>query len=185
MTGSPLFWALIGSIALMLLSGLVVRVVPEHQRSVVTRFGRAVRVDGPGVTFRFPGLERTSIISLRPRELQINISATTRDGVSVQLLAHAACRITEPSRAVTVVSDALESTVEALESRLQATIGQSDIRSILPLRRSLESEFPAIASEVTATWGVEVVEVTVLDMEARLDGNLLRSLDATPAPLCI
>jgi regulator of protease activity HflC (stomatin/prohibitin superfamily) len=176
---------MIGSIALMLLGGPVVRVVPEHQRSVVTRFGRAVRVDGPGLTLRFPGLERTSIVPLRSRALQINVSATTREGVSVQLLAHAVCRITEPSRTVTAVSDALESTVEVLESRLQATISQSDIRSILPLRRCLESDFPAIASEITATWGVEVAELTALDMEARLEGNLLRSLHATPAPLCI
>ena len=181
MADSALVWVVIGSVGLVLLAGLVVYVVPEHQRVVVTRLGCAVRVAGPGLTFRFPGLERISIVSLRPRELPIAVSATTRDGISIQVVAHAVCRITDPSRAVTVVPDAMEATVEVLESRLGAKIAQHDIWSVLPMRASLEADFPALASEVTTTWGVEVQELRVVDIETRLNGNLLRSLRRAPA----
>jgi regulator of protease activity HflC (stomatin/prohibitin superfamily) len=73
-------WVLVGSVVLVLLAGLVVHVVPEYQRIVVTRLGRVVRVDGPGATFRVPGLERTTTVSLRPRELQIVVSTTLETG---------------------------------------------------------------------------------------------------------
>ena len=180
MTDGSLVWVMIGCVGLVLLTGLVVHAVPEHQRMVVTRFGCTARVSGPGITFRIPGLEQISTVSLRPRELPIAVSATTRDGISIQVVAHAVCRITDPARAVTVVPDALEATVEVLESRLQAKIAQCDIWSVLPMRASLESDFPAIASEVTDTWGVEVTELMVMDIETRLNGNLLRGLRRAP-----
>ena len=182
MVDGSVVWALIGSVVLVLFAGLVVHVVPEYERIVVTRLGRVVRVDGPGLTFRAPGLERTTTVSLRPRELQIVVSTTTRDGISVRLLAHVVCRVTEPSRSVTVVPDALGATFDLLESRLHTMVTQSDIWSLIPLRTSLETDFPAAASEVTATWGVEVVEMKLLDIEALINGNLLRSLRRLPAP---
>ena len=181
MTDSSVVWVLIGGVVLVLFAGLIVHVVPEYQRIVVTRLGRVVRVDGPGLSFRAPGLERTTTVSLRPRELQIVVSTTTRDGISVQLLAHVVCRVTDPSRSVTVVPDALEATLDLLESRLHTMVTQSDIWSLIPLRTTLPADFPAAASEATATWGVEVVEMKLMDIEARLNGNLLRSLRRLPA----
>jgi hypothetical protein len=53
---------------------------------------------------------------------------------------------------------------------------QSDIWSILPPRADLGSELPLSVNEVTATWGVEVLEVDLLDIDARLSGTLLRDL---------
>jgi regulator of protease activity HflC (stomatin/prohibitin superfamily) len=67
---------------------------------------------------------------------------------------------------VTVVPDALEATLDVLESRLRTKVTQGDIWSLVGLRTSLPADFRAAASEVTAIWGVEVVDVKLLEIEA-------------------
>lgn len=167
---------LVGGVLLVLLAGLAVQVVPEHQRIVVTRLGRAVRVAGPGLAFRVPVIEAATTVSLRPHERQVVVTATTRDGVDVQLLVRVVCRVVEPCRSVTTTTDAFEATLDLLESRLHNRIAQSDLGSVLPLRASLESDLPAVANEVAATWGVEVLELRLLHVGARLSGDLLNGL---------
>ena len=76
-TASAGFWLAIGVIALVLLIGSSLRVVPEYQRVVVSRLGRVVRVSGPGPTFRVPGVERLTTVTLRPVQLPLVVSATT------------------------------------------------------------------------------------------------------------
>jgi regulator of protease activity HflC (stomatin/prohibitin superfamily) len=176
MVDGLLVWLVLGCVFIVLLIGVVVRIVPEHQQVVVTRFGRVVRVVGPGVVFRLPGLEQVTVVSVRPRERQIVVSATTRDGVRVQLLARVICRITEPSRSLTAPIDAFEATLDVLESRLHSRIMRSDIWSVLPPRADLGSELLPAANELTAMWGVEVLELDLLDIDARLSGTLLREL---------
>lgn len=171
-----LLWSVVGGVLLVLLVGAAVEVVPEHRRIVVTRLGRIVRVAGPGLALRVPGLEDVTSVSVRPRERQVIVSAATRDGVDVQLLVRVVCRITEPSRSLSAVTDAFGATLDVLESRLQSRIAQTDIWSVLPVRAGLESDLPAAVNEVTAAWGVEVLELTLLDVEARLSGSLLRGL---------
>ncbi len=183
MPEGSLLWVLVGGVLLVLLAGVAVRVVPEHQRVVVTRFGRVVRVAGPGLTVRVPGLEDVTTVSLRPHERQVVVSATTRDGIHVQLLVRVVCRVTEPSRSVAAALDAFEATVDVLESRLHSGVGQSDIGSVLPLRASLEADLPAAVNEVTATWGVEVLDLKLLDVGARLSGDLLRGLQRPDASI--
>jgi regulator of protease activity HflC (stomatin/prohibitin superfamily) len=65
-----LHWLVAGGLVLAVLAAAVVRVVPEHQRAVVLRFGRVARVAGPGLIALLPGMERLVRISLRESSLE-------------------------------------------------------------------------------------------------------------------
>jgi len=170
------FWLVIGGITVVLLVESALRVVPEHERVVVSRFGRVVRVGGPGLMCRIPGVERLTTVSLHPVYLPLVVSTSTRDGVPVRLIATALCRITDAARSTAASPDPLTATTVALESALGRETARTDIAGLLPSREQLESRAPRDATTITGTWGVEVVELRVTDIETRLTTDLLRSV---------
>lgn len=175
------FWVVIGAIATVLLIGSFLRVVPEHQRVVVSRFGKVVRVNGPGLSWRILGVERLTTVSLHPVDLPLVVSTSTRDGVPVRLIATAVCRITEPAKSTLASPDPLTATTAALENTLSRQTARTDLAGLLPSRERLESSAPRDAATMTGTWGVEVVELRVTDIETRLTIDLLRSVHRRPS----
>lgn len=170
------FWIVTGSVALVVLAASVLRIVPEHERMIVRRRGRVVRVQGPGLVFRIPFIERLTGVSLRPAELPLLVSATTRDGVPVRLLACGECRVSDAALSATASPDPLTATANVLESRLAEKVSDTKLPALLPTREQLESCVPAEVTAVTAAWGVEVSELHVSDIETWLTADLLRSL---------
>jgi regulator of protease activity HflC (stomatin/prohibitin superfamily) len=176
------FWVVIGAIAVVLLIGSFLRVVPEHQRVVVSRFGKVVRVGGPGLSLRIPGVERLTTVSLHPVDLPLVVSTSTRDGVPVRLIATAVCRITDPALSTLASPDPLTAATAALENTLGRQTARTDLAGLLPSRERLESSAPRDAATITGTWGVEVVELRVTDIETRLTTDLLRSVHRRTEP---
>ncbi|HVP11591.1 MAG TPA: SPFH domain-containing protein [Phycisphaerae bacterium] len=72
-------------ILLLMLSGAFT--VEQQTRAVVERFGRFIRICGPGLRFKWPlGIERVAgRISHRIRELEINVESKTKDDVFVDI----------------------------------------------------------------------------------------------------
>ncbi|WP_194839842.1 MULTISPECIES: SPFH domain-containing protein [Aeromicrobium] len=174
---SPAGWALV---ALVLVVGAVLasmRVVPEHQRLVVTRLGRVVRVAGPGLVRRVPGLERWTTISLRPTSQMLGVAATTLDGISVHVRASTQVHVTDPARAVVAADDPIAATFAALEAHLGREIACTRFADLLVARQRFESDLPTLTTGVTSAWGVEVISLDVGDVEALLTADLLRAVD--------
>ena len=133
------FWLVIGGITVVLLVESALRVIPEHERVVVSRFGRVVRVGGPGLMCRFPVVERLTTVSLHPVDPPLMVSTSTRDGVPVRLIATALCRITDPARSTAALPDPLTATTVALESALGRETARTDIAGLLAIRERLGS----------------------------------------------
>ena len=176
------FWLVIGGITVVLLVESALRVIPEHERVVVSRFERVVRVGGPGLMCRIPGVERLITVSLHPVYLPLVVSVRTRDGVPVRLIATAVCRITDPALSTLASPDPLTATTAALENTLGRQTARTDLAGLLPRRERLESSAPRDAATMTGTWGVEVVELRVTDIETRLTTGLLRSVHRRTEP---
>ena len=171
------FWLVIGGISVVVLVESALRVIPEHERVVVSRFGRVVRVGGPRVSWRIPGLERLTTVSLHPVYLPLVVSVSTRDGVPVRLIATAVCRITDPALSTLASPDPLTAATAALEGALGRETTRTDIAGLLAIRERLESSIPGDAATLTGSWGVvDVVELRVTDIETRLTTDLLRSV---------
>jgi regulator of protease activity HflC (stomatin/prohibitin superfamily) len=61
--------------------------VDQQTAAVVQRFGRFLRVAGPGLRFRIPGIDRiASRVSLRVTQLDVEVDTKTEDNVFVQVV---------------------------------------------------------------------------------------------------
>ena len=169
----PGFWVVACGAALLLLAGSSLRVVPDEERLVVFRFGRVVRVRGPGLVLRLPGVERLLVVSMGPAQIPLVVHATTSDGVPVRLLGTGVCRVTDPSRAAETSPDPLTVTANALEDGLAEEVARADLNALLASRERFEARLPGEVTARTAIWGAEVVKVEVSDIETWLTADLL------------
>jgi regulator of protease activity HflC (stomatin/prohibitin superfamily) len=170
-------WWVVGLGVLAVAAATSLRIVPEHHRVVVSRLGRVVGVRGPGLVFAVPGVEQLSTVSLRPVHLTVTVSATTRDGVPVHLVALVACRITDPALATVAVPDPHSAVMDAVERRLVREVARSELAELWSEGEQLEAHVEREVAPAAATWGVEVTEVEVTDVEAQLTAELLRTTE--------
>lgn len=86
MTTGMIVAGIVGFFCLItILSGLFT--VQQQQRALVERFGRFVKVAGPGLNFKFPFIESVAgRVTHRVRELEIKVESKTKDDVFVDLL---------------------------------------------------------------------------------------------------
>jgi len=84
---SLLWWCpIVGFVGLIiLLSGLFT--VEQQTRAIVERFGRFLKIAGPGLNFKVPLIDRVAgRVTHRVRELEIKVESKTKDDVFVDLL---------------------------------------------------------------------------------------------------
>ena len=74
-------WVLVGAAMTVLAVAASVRIVPERERVVVTRMGRTVRVTGPGLVLRIPGIERWGTVSTQPHAMSRHRFMIGRNGM--------------------------------------------------------------------------------------------------------
>lgn len=169
-------WSLVAIVLLMALIGTSVRIVPEHERIVVTRLGQVVRVVGAGLAWRFVGIERWNVVSLRPVHQVLSVSASTQDGVAVHLRAGVHCHVTDPVRSVVAAADPLAATFIEVESHIAHEVAATRFGDLLAARQRFESDLPALVMGVTSAWGVEVISLDIGDIEVLLTAELMRTL---------
>jgi regulator of protease activity HflC (stomatin/prohibitin superfamily) len=176
LTGVPSStWLLVG---LLLASFTVVaslRVVPQRSRLVVSRLGQVTRVAGPGLVLRVPGLEQVAEVSLQPERVDLVAPATTVDGVRVRLHAQALVQVTHPGW-LGDPRDPHTAAATEVEAVLVRETAHRELAELLSHRADLERTAAGETSAVSKAWGAEVLEVTVLDVDASLTVELVRGL---------
>jgi regulator of protease activity HflC (stomatin/prohibitin superfamily) len=172
----PSTW-LLAAVLLVAALASSIRVVPGHSRVVVSRLGRVSRVSGPGLVLRLPGLEQVSEVSLQPTRVDVLTPATTEDGVRIRVHAEALVQVTQPALSTRLArcGDPTAAAADEVESALAREVAQRPLARLLPERAQLERSAAVESSSVTKAWGVRVLRVTVLDAEARLTAELVRS----------
>lgn len=153
-----------------------VRIVPEHERVVVTRFGRLVRVVGPGLARRVPGLEAWRTVSLRSSSLRLAVSTFSSDGVPVHVQVLAVCRVVEPELVHLADPDPAGATGSRVESLVAREVANVEVAELLSRRGRLESVLPSTLTAETRDFGVRVDEIEINDIEVRVTMALLESL---------
>lgn len=172
LTGTAL-WLAIGGLFLLGLLAASVRTVSADHLAVVRRFGQVVRVSGPGILLHLPGLHHITLVPRLAVHCPLVVPALTRDGVHVHLIATAVCRIVDPARSGGS-PDPLGPAALAVESALAHWVGQTELAQLLQARAEAELHLPRQVSQMTAEWGVKVLEIEVSTIETQLTADLMR-----------
>jgi len=158
---------LIGVVAASLLSalGLSVRIVREYQRIVLFRLGRSVGIKGPGLVFINPVTDRTSLVDLRERFLEIpQQTAITQDNASISIDFIIFYKVVDPSMSVLEVQNFAVAAQNVAATTLRSVVGDMVLDDVLSKREEMNASLRIRLDDVTERWGVKVTTVEVREV---------------------
>lgn len=142
------------------------KIVPEYQRAVVFRLGRAIGVKGPGLVIVIPIIDRIVRVDLRVVTLDVPVQEViTRDNVPIKVNAVVYFRVMEPMRSVIEVESYIMATSLLAQTTLRSVVGRAELDEVLSARDKINMELQQIIDERTDPWGIKVSAVEVKELE--------------------
>jgi regulator of protease activity HflC (stomatin/prohibitin superfamily) len=152
-----------------------IRIIPEYQRAVKFRLGRAVGVVGPGVVFVIPLIENIIKYDLRVEVVDVPAQrALTRDNVEVTIDAAVYLRVMDALKTALTVKNHIPAVSIFAASTLRDVVGMVDLDTLLAHREEIAKRIAAIVDEHVTPWGVKVTAVAIKDI--KLPDILLRAM---------
>jgi regulator of protease activity HflC (stomatin/prohibitin superfamily) len=143
-----------------------VRILPEYERGVIFRLGRAIGVKGPGLILLIPLIDRMRRVSLRTVVLDIPPQdIITRDNVTVKVNAVNYFRVIDPMKAIIEVEDYLYATSQLAQTTLRSVLGQFELDQVLAERDHINHKLQEILDQQTDPWGIKVSNVELKDVD--------------------
>lgn len=157
----------VGLVVLLLLVGfgLSVRIVREYQRVVLFRLGRALGTRGPGLILINPVTDRTSLVDLRERFLEIpHQTAITQDNASISIDFIIFYKVFDSEMSVLQVQNFAAAAQNVAATTLRSVVGDMPLDDVLSKREQMNASLRIRLDEVTERWGVKVTTVEVREV---------------------
>ena len=136
-------------------------VISQWDKIVVLRLGKFHRVRGPGVLLLFPLIDSVAgYVDTRIRVTDFSAEKSlTKDTVPVHVDALAFWMIWDPEKAILEVENFEDAVSLSAQTALRASIGSSDLATLLSERDRLGSEIQEIVDAKTNPWGITIISV--------------------------
>lgn len=134
------------------------RIVPEAQRLVVFRLGRALdRAFGPGIVMLLPLLDRAISVDLREQKQEIvDQKAITKDSQPVLFTLHWYYKVIDPVKSVMAVGNYETATASLLTVKFREIVREIESRDLLAKQEQILTELRTGLDETTERWGLKV-----------------------------
>ena len=152
---------LIGAYAL-----LAIKVVQQWEKVAVLRFGRFVKLQGPGVFWIVPVVDTlTQYVDQRIRVTSVSAESTlTRDTVPANVDAIVFWMVWNAEKALLEIADFQNSILLASQTALRDAIGKHELSQMIADRETLGKELQRVLDEKTNPWGITVQSVEIRDV---------------------
>lgn len=156
----------VGGILAGIYFALAPRVANEWERAVVLRLGRFKRLEGPGLFWVFPLIERTVMwVDLRVRTTTFAAEKTlTADTVPVDVDAVLFWQVHGAQQAALVVEDYRKAVAWAAQTALRDIIGKTHLADMLTGREAIDVDLKKLIDARTHDWGIVVRSVEIRDV---------------------
>ena len=145
--------------------GFSVRIVREYQRVVLFRLGRSMGIKGPGLVFINPITDRTSLVDLRERFLEIpQQTAITQDNASISIDFIIFYKVMDPAMSVLEVQNFAAAAQNVAATTLRSVVGDMALDDVLSKREEMNASLRIRLDDVTERWGVRVTTVEVREV---------------------
>ncbi len=152
-----------------------IRIAREYERGVVFRLGRLIALKGPGLFFKYPGVDHVTMVDLRVITHEVPPQEViTSDNVTVKVSAVISFQVLDAQAAIIRVRNYMEATSQIAQTTLRAVLGQSSLDELLGSRDAINAKLQAIIDRQTEPWGIKVGTVELKD--AQLDESMVRAL---------
>lgn len=148
---------------MILLSGI--KIVREHDRLVIFRFGKIIGHRGPGMQMVVPLIDRSLSVDTRITASSTDrVETTTMDKIPVCLSALCRFHIADPARAVAKVDDPVAHTMETMHTVLRSVVSEHTAEDLVANEMELNSALKRTLSRQTRSWGVRVKSVEIKEL---------------------
>lgn len=168
-------------VALLILLFSVLAVLPEYERGVVLRLGRALPLKGPGLIVIIPVIDRLVRVPMRTIVLDVpKQDVITRDNVSATINAVVYYRVMDPLKAVLQVQDFHYATAQLAQTTLLTVAGEVDLDDLLAKREQINLRLQQFLDKHAGPWGIKVNEVEIkdIDLPAEMKRAMARQAEA-------
>jgi len=142
-----------------------IKIVPEYQRLVIFRLGRAIAIKGPGVVFLWPIIDKGVVVDLREQYIEVtHQTCITKDNAPVDIDFLIYFKVVDPLKSVIEVSDFRGAAVGIATTTLRAVVGDIDLDHVLARREYINEVLRTKLDEVTERWGVKVTAVEIREI---------------------
>jgi regulator of protease activity HflC (stomatin/prohibitin superfamily) len=168
-----IFGGIIVLTIMVVLSGI--KVVKEHDRLVVFRYGKAILEKGPGVQLVLPMIDKAQVVDTRIITLPSHlIQAMTLDSMSVKVSVLCMYQIVDAKKAVTKVENISQAARELSEMALRTAVGNSDLRHLVSDRKRINFNLKNILDRQTKDFGIRIYKIELKDV--RLSRDMRKAL---------
>ena len=162
-------------VSVLAILGFSVRIVREYQRVLLFRLGRAIGVRGPGLVLINPVTDRTSLVDLRERFLEIpQQTAITQDNASISIDFIIFYKVVDPAMSVLQVQNFAAAAQNVAATTLRSVVGDMALDDVLSKREEMNASLRIRLDDVTERWGVKVTTVEV--REVNPPGGVLEAM---------
>ena len=143
-----------------------IKIVPEYERIVILRLGRALKeAKGHGLVFVIPIIDYPIRVDLRERVFEIaEQSCITKDNALIKVDFLIYLRIIDPVLSVVSVENLYLATQGLATTTLRAIIGDIILDDVLSKREEINQKLQMRIDEVTQRWGVKVTTVEIREI---------------------
>lgn len=157
------------------------KIVKQWDEMLVFSLGRYTGTASPGIHLVWAGFQRAAIVDRRIITTEFRTEGTlSKDKVPVTLLAVLFWRVVDVKRAVVDVQN-YQGTIDlAAQTTLRDIVSRSDLEELLSDHHRLDEEIAEQLRVRASTWGIEVQNVEIRDLEipASLQDILSRKAQA-------
>jgi regulator of protease activity HflC (stomatin/prohibitin superfamily) len=168
--------------AIVVLIAACIKIVPEYERALVFRLGRALgKPKGPGVIVIIPGIDRFIRISIRTITMDVEPQdIISRDNVSLKVNAVVYFRVVDPYKCIVNVENYLYATSQLAQTHLRSVLGQHTMDELLTDREKVNDKLQIILDQNTDPWGIKVsaVEVKHIDLPQEMQRAMAREAES-------
>ena len=160
-------WIVLGVVVVIVLLFLraALKVVPEYQRLMVFRLGRAIGTKGPGLVILIPIVDKGVWVDLREFYLEIpSQTAITKDNASINIDFIVFYKVVDPAMSVIQVQNFAGAAQSIAATTLRSVVGDMSLDDVLAKRDQINETLRAKLDEVTERWGVKVTNVEVREI---------------------
>lgn len=155
-------------VVLVLATGI--RVVRPTSRGIVERLGKFRRVQGQGITWIIPGVDRMFVVNITEQMTDAERQEIiTKDNLNANVAALVRFKVREDEDSVKksqyAVNDYTTQIVQLARTTLRNVIGTKDFAEVNSSRAVLNIELKTSIQAETDKWGIEIVNTELKEIE--------------------
>ncbi|MCK4328135.1 MAG: hypothetical protein KAW41_06770 [Candidatus Diapherotrites archaeon] len=138
----------------------------QYERAVVLRYGKFLRVAGPGWVFLTPFIDdarivdqRVVVVDIQPQEV------LSKDNIKLQIDGIIYMKINDAEAAVINIKDPMEAATTYVRAHLRDIIGKMELEAVISDIHVINELLRAGLAKVSKEWGVQVEKIEIQSIE--------------------